>query len=106
MNLTILARVLLLELDAKDKGVESEEDDHGQGHALDDDPDHRAQHLGLDGAGAHVLYLEGVDDPHGKVEVHQKVAHVATRHADGVCVLARYILAVNDRSFSASQIMI
>jgi len=97
INSTILARVLLLEFDAKHKGVEAEKDDHGQGHALDDDPDHRSEHLGLDGAGAHILYLECVNDPHGKVEVHEKVAHVATRHTNGVCVLARYILLNNGR---------
>ena len=42
--------------------MEAEEDDHGEGHALDDDPHHRTEHLGFDGARAHVLYRVRKED--------------------------------------------
>ena len=72
--------------------MEAEEDDERHRHALDEHPTREAVHLGLDGAGLAVLQLERVDEPHGEVEEHQEVAHVATGHADGLGVLRRQVL--------------
>ena len=91
----LLARVLLVQLDAEDKRVEAEEYDEGTCQALNDHPTLHAEDLGLDGARVPVLQLESVDDPHGQVAEQQKVANIAPRHPHGPCALGRYVLGVN-----------
>ena len=91
----LLARILLVELDAEDKRVEAKEYDEGTGQAHDDHPTLHAKDLGLDGARVPVLQLESVDDPHGQVAEQQKVAHIAPRHPHGPGALGRYVLGVN-----------
>ena len=91
----LLARVLLVQLDAEDKRVEAKEYDEGTCQALNDHPTLHAEDLGLDGARVPVLQLESVDDPHGQVAEQQKVANIAPRHPHGPGALGRYVLGVN-----------
>ena len=91
----MLARVLLVQLDAEDKRVEAKEYDEGTCQALNDHPTLHAEDLGLDGARVPVLQLESVDDPHGQVAEQQKVASIAPWHAQGPGALGRYVLGMN-----------
>ena len=91
----MLARVLLIELDAQDKRVEAKEYDEGTSQSLNDYPTLYAEDLGLDGARVPVLQLESVYDPHGQVAEQQKVANIAPWHAQCPGALGRYVLGVN-----------
>ena len=68
---------LLPHLDVDDGGVKAEEDGEGQGDPLDDDPGHEAVELGLDEGGAHLLDLEGEDEPLGQVEEEEEDGDLA-----------------------------
>ena len=68
----MLARVLLIELDAQDKRVEAKEYYEGTGQALNDHPTLHAEDLGLDGARVE----------RETVEHHQRHSHLKLLHTD------------------------